>query len=163
MEGVLRAWAGLIAALPLLVACERPTVLVLALDGADWDVMDPLMDAGFLPAMRGVVEQGVRGEYDCAPAWPAIACYCPPVWASLATGHVFAVNGIGQAGQPPSDRRYPPAGDRGLGPSGPTRAWRARRRRPGQAGSAGSAAVQQASQPFMDQVRYVQEVVSAMA
>ena len=63
------------------------------------------MDAGFLPAMRGVVEQGVRGEYDCAPAWPAIACYCPPVWASLATGHVFAVNGIGQAGQPPSDRR----------------------------------------------------------
>jgi hypothetical protein len=31
------------------------------------------MDAGFLPAMRGVVEQGVGGEYDCAPAWPAIA------------------------------------------------------------------------------------------
>ena len=93
----------LLLTLPL-VACQRPSVLVVALDGATWSVMDPLMDAGHLPAMRDVVEGGVKGEYDCEPALPPVACFCPPVWASLATGHTFERHGILQNFQDPAER-----------------------------------------------------------
>lgn len=98
-------WLTLLLTAPLIAACERPSVLVVGLDGAAWDVMDPLMEAGYLPMLRELVETGARGEFDCAPAAPAIACYCPPVWTSLATGVLFTEHGIGQVGQPPSDRR----------------------------------------------------------
>lgn len=99
-----RSWSALLFLLPLLVACDRPSVLVVGLDGAAWNVMDPLMRAGFLPTMREVVDKGVRGEYDCAPALPAIACFCPPVWMSLYTGHLFSEHRIVSDGQPASAR-----------------------------------------------------------
>jgi len=35
--------------------------LVIGWDGADWDVLDPLIAAGDLPALQGLVERGRRG------------------------------------------------------------------------------------------------------
>lgn len=96
--------ACLLLALPLLAACDRPSVLVVGLDGADWDVMDPLMRAGHLPSMRRIVRGGVRGEVDCVPALPAFPCYCPPVWMSLMTGRSYAEHGIAHGGQFPGER-----------------------------------------------------------
>jgi predicted AlkP superfamily phosphohydrolase/phosphomutase len=51
-------------------------VLVVGWDGADWDVLDPLLAAGELPALRGLVDRGRRGvSRSCLPshswaAWP---------------------------------------------------------------------------------------------
>ncbi|HEY7004386.1 MAG TPA: alkaline phosphatase family protein [Gaiellaceae bacterium] len=51
-------------------------VLVVGWDGADWDVLDPLLGAGHLPALAGLIERGQRGvSRSCLPshswaAWP---------------------------------------------------------------------------------------------
>jgi predicted AlkP superfamily phosphohydrolase/phosphomutase len=51
-------------------------VLVVGWDGADWEILDPLLAAGELPALAGLVERGRRGvSRSCLPthswaAWP---------------------------------------------------------------------------------------------
>jgi predicted AlkP superfamily phosphohydrolase/phosphomutase len=51
-------------------------VLVIGWDGADWDILDPLLAAGDLPALRDLQERGLRGvTRSCLPshswaAWP---------------------------------------------------------------------------------------------
>ena len=84
----------LLPLLPLLAAwfgpsgCSaRPKVLVVGIDGGDWDVMDPLIDAGYLPNLGRVVRGGARAGLSCYESLPALACFCPPVWNSIATGH----------------------------------------------------------------------------
>jgi len=79
------------------VACKPgPTVLVVGLDGADWDVLDPLIEGGHVPALASVVQGGARADFDCRPAWPAFSCFCPPVWVSIATGRPAADHHIYQ-------------------------------------------------------------------
>jgi predicted AlkP superfamily phosphohydrolase/phosphomutase len=51
-------------------------VLVVGWDGADWDILDPLLAAGELPALGALVDRGTRGvSRSCLPshswaAWP---------------------------------------------------------------------------------------------
>jgi predicted AlkP superfamily phosphohydrolase/phosphomutase len=51
-------------------------VLVVGWDGADWDILGPLLEAGELPALQGLVDRGSRGvTRSCLPshswaAWP---------------------------------------------------------------------------------------------
>jgi predicted AlkP superfamily phosphohydrolase/phosphomutase len=51
-------------------------VLIVGWDGADWDILDPLLEAGELPALQGLLERGRRGvSRSCLPshswaAWP---------------------------------------------------------------------------------------------
>lgn len=51
-------------------------VLVIGWDGADWDILDPLLAAGDLPALRALVDKSTRGvSRSCLPshswaAWP---------------------------------------------------------------------------------------------
>ena len=59
----------------------RRDVLVLGLDGASWDVIDPLLAAGRLPNLAAWCAQGVRA--------PLASCVPPmsfPAWSSFATG-----------------------------------------------------------------------------
>jgi hypothetical protein len=92
----------------LLMACDPPPrVLVVGLDGGDWDVMEPLIEAGELPNIGALVESGVRADFDCKPAWPAFACFCPPVWTTISTGQPAGVHGYFNLGQPSSDVRVP--------------------------------------------------------
>jgi len=50
--------------------------LVIGWDGADWDILDPLVAAGDMPALQGLLERGRRGvSRSCMPshswaAWP---------------------------------------------------------------------------------------------
>lgn len=73
---------------------ERPSVLLLGIDGADWAVMDPLIAAGALPHLGAIVARGARADLDCYPAMPETACFCPPVWVSIATGQPYARHGV---------------------------------------------------------------------
>jgi hypothetical protein len=83
----------------------RPSVLLLGLDGADWDVLLPLAREGHLPHLGPIALQGARGDLDCVPAMPETACYCPPVWVSVATGVPFARHRIAGMHDVVSQRR----------------------------------------------------------
>jgi hypothetical protein len=66
--------------------CGKPSVLVVGLDGANWTVLEPLIDAGYLPTIGGLVNDGARADMNCVPAHPSFPCFCPPVWTTIATG-----------------------------------------------------------------------------
>jgi predicted AlkP superfamily phosphohydrolase/phosphomutase len=98
----LRQWLAL-APLALLVAggagCERsqpeippPTgdrVVLIGIDAATWDVIRPLMNAGDLPNLRGLIERGWSGVLRSME--PMVS---PALWTTIASGHVPAEHGI---------------------------------------------------------------------
>ena len=94
MRGRLVTVVGVLIGLALAGCAPRPSVLVVGLDGADWDVLDPLIANGHVPALARVIEEGARAPLDCTPAWPDFSCFCPPVWVSIATGQPQSVHGI---------------------------------------------------------------------
>ena len=57
-------------------------LVVIGIDGATWDVIDPMMAAGELPNFQRLVERGVRARV--ASFEPLVS---PVVWTSFATGH----------------------------------------------------------------------------
>jgi len=64
-------------------------VLVIGLDGADWNVLDPLLQAGKLPNLDRLARTGVRGRLRTIT--PMLS---PVVWTSIATGVLPARHGI---------------------------------------------------------------------
>lgn len=59
----------------------NPKVLVIGWDSADWKIINPLMDAGEMPALQSLVENGVCGNI--ATLDPPLS---PMLWTSIATG-----------------------------------------------------------------------------
>lgn len=59
----------------------NPKVLVIGWDSADWKIINPLMDAGKMPALQSLVENGVCGNI--ATLDPPLS---PMLWTSIATG-----------------------------------------------------------------------------
>lgn len=60
---------------------KRRRVLLVGWDAADWKMIHPLMDAGKMPALKGLIDCGVMGNL--ATLSPA---YSPMLWTSIATG-----------------------------------------------------------------------------
>lgn len=60
---------------------KKNKVLLVGWDAADWKMIDKLMAAGLMPAMKRVVENGVRGRL--ATLDPPLS---PMLWTSMATG-----------------------------------------------------------------------------
>jgi Flp pilus assembly protein TadD/predicted AlkP superfamily phosphohydrolase/phosphomutase len=56
-------------------------VFVLGLDGADWSILEPLLDAGRMPNLRSLLDRGVRAKLQSIS--PMIS---PVVWTTVATG-----------------------------------------------------------------------------
>jgi Flp pilus assembly protein TadD/predicted AlkP superfamily phosphohydrolase/phosphomutase len=85
----------------------RPTgvkLLVIGLDGADWEILDPLLEQGRMPHLAGLIERGVRAKL--LTISPTLS---PVVWTSVATGVEPGRHGIldfltktddGSGGQP---------------------------------------------------------------
>lgn len=68
---------------------KNPRVLLIGWDGADWEHINPLLDAGLLPTLNSLVEQGTIGNL--ATLQPVLS---PMLWNSVATGKFANKHGI---------------------------------------------------------------------
>lgn len=73
-------------------------VLLIGWDAADWKVINPLMDAGKMPALKKLVESGVMGKM--ATLDPPLS---PMLWTSIATGKRPYKHGIHGFTEPTPD------------------------------------------------------------
>lgn len=64
-------------------------VLLIGWDAADWKLLQPLMEAGALPHVSGLVERGVMGKMATMP--PPLS---PLLWTTVATGVTPDLHGI---------------------------------------------------------------------
>jgi predicted AlkP superfamily phosphohydrolase/phosphomutase len=64
-------------------------VLIIGLDGATFDVLDPLMEAGYLPRLKEAVESGVAG-----PLRSTVPPITPAAWTTFLTGQLPGRHGI---------------------------------------------------------------------
>lgn len=66
----------------------NPLVLV-AVDGADWDVLQPMLDRGELPQFRKLIDRGLKGKLMSIPPMKS-----PVVWTTIATGRFARAHNI---------------------------------------------------------------------
>ncbi len=89
-------WSALAAALAL-VSCggndapesTRPELVLVGIDGATWDVIDPMLARGELPNLAKLIERGLRGPLLSLPPLSS-----PVVWTTIATGRHARDHGI---------------------------------------------------------------------
>ncbi len=81
-------------------ATTAPRLLLIAWDGAEWDVMSPMLEAGELPHCERLIERGVMGKMATLPS--ALA---PLAWNSVATGKPPEEHGILGYFEPEADGR----------------------------------------------------------
>jgi len=86
-------FAPLAAALLLAIACSGPPepakVVIVGVDGATFSVIDPLVAAGELPNFAHLLATGTRGTLRAQGALVS-----PPIWTTVATGHLPRDHGI---------------------------------------------------------------------
>ncbi len=88
-----RALGAASAAVLLLAACSggepRPPVLVLALDGMEWSVAEPLLQQGRMPNLQRLLDEGVGGVLGTFKP-----TFSPVLWTTIATGRTPDAHGI---------------------------------------------------------------------
>ena len=68
---------------------ESPPVAVIGWDGATWEVIEPMLEAGRLPHLAALIEGGTRARLLAEP--PLLS---PVAWTTLATGFPHGEHGI---------------------------------------------------------------------
>lgn len=76
-------------------------VLLIGWDAADWKIINPLMDAGYMPALNKLVNQGVMGNI--ATLDPPLS---PMLWTSIATGKRAYQHGILNFTEPDPENNF---------------------------------------------------------
>jgi predicted AlkP superfamily phosphohydrolase/phosphomutase len=67
----------------------QPPVIVFALDGVEWSILQPLLDAGQLPHLQSIADGGaVSPLQSMEPTWS------PPLWTTMWTGKLPEDHGI---------------------------------------------------------------------
>ena len=83
----------LLAAMFLLIGCgggpDVERIVVFGVDGATWDVMDPLLAEGRLPNFERLIATGVRGTVRAEEPLKS-----PVIWTTIATGRRPEAHGI---------------------------------------------------------------------
>ena len=67
----------------------NPTTVMIGLDGATWDVLEPLMANGTMPFLRSFCAESSR-----APLRSIVPALTPPAWTSMLTGRNPGQHGI---------------------------------------------------------------------
>src|SRR5689334_12332839 len=69
----------------------KPTrrILLIGWDAADWQVITPMLEAGQMPVLEKLIEEGVMGNI--ATLQPVIS---PMLWTSIATGKTADKHGV---------------------------------------------------------------------
>ncbi len=101
---VASATAALVAGCGRGPSRHAPKVLILGIDGFDWNIIDPLVVRGRMPAMAQLLAEGTRADLlTLVPLEKS-----PVIWTTIATGHLPDVKGRGflVAGEPGSARAY---------------------------------------------------------
>jgi len=70
-------------------AVDAPRLLLVGLDGATWDLLDPWIAEGRLPHLEGLRREGVRG-----PLVSNLPSLSPALWSTIATGKEPRRHGI---------------------------------------------------------------------
>ncbi|MEZ5065744.1 MAG: alkaline phosphatase family protein [bacterium] len=70
-------------------ATRSGRVFLIGLDGATWDLLDPMLDAGKMPNLAGLIAEGTR-----APLESLVPTKSPALWTTIATGKSFEKHGI---------------------------------------------------------------------
>jgi predicted AlkP superfamily phosphohydrolase/phosphomutase len=93
-------------------------VLVVGWDGADWDVLDPLLAAGELPALRSLADRGRRGV-----SRSSLPTHSWAAWPTFLTGRDPAGHGVFDVLEyrPGATRRLPVSSRSILAPTWPER------------------------------------------
>lgn len=71
------------------MSATKRKVLLIGWDAADWKVINPLIEAGEMPALEGLINEGVMGNL--ATLEPS---FSPMLWTSIATGKRAHKHGI---------------------------------------------------------------------
>ena len=71
------------------MANQAPVTMVIGLDGATYSILDPLMEAGYMPYLRQFAADGVRAGIEST-----IPPITPPAWTTIMTGRSPANHGI---------------------------------------------------------------------
>ena len=113
---------ALAAAAVLVMACsgggrkapaagDTAPIMLFAIDGMEWSVMKPLIDAGRMPAIAGLMERGTYGYLESMTP-----TFSPAIWTSIATGKSPDKHGIPhfvyRVGPGPDDYRFYTSGHR---------------------------------------------------
>ncbi|MFK7923275.1 MAG: alkaline phosphatase family protein [Bacteroidia bacterium] len=77
---------------------NKPKVLLIGWDAADWKTINPLMDAGYMPTLQKMMQQGSHGKL--ATLDPPLS---PILWTSIATGKLPYKHGIHGFTEPKPD------------------------------------------------------------
>jgi predicted AlkP superfamily phosphohydrolase/phosphomutase len=89
----MRVPAAILLSAALALSCRRPQppmkVLVLGFDGASWDTIEPLIQAGKLPIL-----ERLRSESAWGPLETFKPTKSPVIWTSIATGMTMEKHGI---------------------------------------------------------------------
>src|SRR5215472_18887365 len=68
---------------------QRPRVVVVGVNGMEWDIIRPLLLKGELPNLASVIERGTYGKLQTLPA-----PNCPKIYTAIATSTPPEENGI---------------------------------------------------------------------
>jgi predicted AlkP superfamily phosphohydrolase/phosphomutase len=83
---------GLVALVYFVLIPGKPTVnpvILIGLDGADWNIIHPLFQRGKLPNLARLVQEGSWGVLETAKPTKS-----PVIWTSIATGKTMIKHGI---------------------------------------------------------------------
>ncbi|MEP7170878.1 MAG: alkaline phosphatase family protein, partial [Bacteroidota bacterium] len=76
-------------------------VLLIGWDAADWKIINPLMDTGYMPALNKLINEGVMGNI--ATLEPPLS---PMLWTSIATGKRAYQHGILNFTEPDTKKNF---------------------------------------------------------
>ncbi len=83
----------------MLSAPDRRRLLLVGWDAADWQVIHPLVDAGLMPTLEGIINTGTIGNL--ASLSPMLS---PILWTSIATGKRCYTHGVTGFAEPLPDQ-----------------------------------------------------------